>query len=121
VQQIVMNHQSNAIRATTQDGHNRVKLAAGSLSRRGRAEPSVVLTVEDTGEGIPDALVSRIFEPFFTTRSHAGGTGLGLAVVKAIVDAHGGTIAVATRAGHGTIFTVHFPSAAPNVAGGWVA
>ena len=121
VQQIVMNLLSNAIRATPQDGHIRVKLAAGSLSRRGRAEPSVVLTVEDTGEGIPDALVSRIFEPFFTTKSHAGGTGMGLAVVKAIVDAHGGTIAVATCAGHGTTFTVHFPSAAPNVAGGWVA
>jgi signal transduction histidine kinase len=81
----------------------------------------VSLVVGDTGTGIPADVQPHIFEPFFTTRSQSGGTGLGLAVVKAIVDAHGGAIQVETTPGTGTQFTVHLPTADAVVAGGWVA
>jgi len=122
VQQVVMNLLRNAVYATRPKGRVTLSLASGSLSKaNGPAQPSVSLVVEDTGEGIAETLLPRIFEPFFTTRSHTGGTGLGLAVVKTIVDAHGGTIAVTSTPGQGTRFTVHFPIAGQAVAGGWVA
>jgi signal transduction histidine kinase len=122
VQQVVMNLLRNAVYATKPKGRVTLALTSGSLSRAsGPAQPSISLVVEDTGEGIPEALLPRIFEPFFTTRSHTGGTGLGLAVVKTIVDGHGGTIAVTSTQGQGTRFTVQFPIAGHAVAGGWVA
>jgi signal transduction histidine kinase len=122
VQQVVMNLLRNAVCATRPKGYVRLFLTSGSVAKpSGPLQPSVSLVVEDTGEGIPDTLLPRIFEPFFTTRSHTGGTGLGLAVVKTIVDAHGGTIAVTSNPGEGTRFTVQFPIADHSVAGGWVA
>jgi signal transduction histidine kinase len=89
----------------------------------GGEEPqrSVAIVVDDGGEGIADDVLPRIFEPFFTTGAAFGGTGLGLAVVKSIVDAHGGVVNVETRAGKGTRFTVHFPLSNAAVAGGRVA
>ena len=121
VQQVVMNLLSNAVRATPPGGRVRVSVDASSFARATDVpHPSVALVVEDTGEGIPEALLPRIFEPFFTTRSQIGGTGLGLAVVKAIVDAHGGTIAVESQASRGTRVIVHFPVTA-SMAGGLVA
>jgi len=51
----------------------------------------------------------RIFEPFFTTKGQRGGTGLGLAISKEIVEAHGGTIEVASEIGRGSSFTVRLP------------
>jgi two-component system, NtrC family, sensor histidine kinase HydH len=122
VQQVTMNLLRNAVAAAPPKGRVRLSLESGSFSRAGGPpQPSVSMIVEDTGEGIPDAFLPRIFEPFFTTRSHNGGTGLGLAVVKTIVDAHGGAITVTSRVGAGTRFTVHFPVAGAAVAGGWVA
>jgi len=122
VQQVVMNLLINAVRGTPQGGTVRVTLARASFAvAGGQMQPSVSLVVEDTGTGIPDDLLPHIFEPFFTTRSDAGGTGLGLAVVKSIVDAHGGSITVTTRIGEGTRFTVQFPVAGAALAGSWVA
>jgi signal transduction histidine kinase len=68
------------------------------------------LTVEDDGPGIPPAERERIFTPFFTTK--AGGTGLGLAVVQRIVDAHGGSVEVDSAPGRGARFTVRLPAGA---------
>jgi two-component system sensor histidine kinase PilS (NtrC family) len=65
------------------------------------------LSVEDDGPGIPAAELSRIFTPFFTTK--AGGTGLGLAVVQRIVDAHGGSVEVDSGPGRGARFTIRLP------------
>ena len=82
----------------------------GRLSVRIRRDPDGVLVeLEDTGPGIPAEVRTRIFEPFFTTK--ASGTGLGLAVVKRIVDGHGGEISVSTRPAGGTIVQLRFPVA----------
>lgn len=66
----------------------------------------VELSVKDSGQGIPDAVLPRIFEAFFTTKPVGKGTGLGLATVKRIAEAHGGTVRVQTTGGVGSTFTV---------------
>lgn len=73
------------------------------------AGDGVEFTVTDRGEGIPEDLRERVFEPFYTTRS--GGNGLGLAVARQIVEAHGGEIAVVAAAGRGATFRVRLPAA----------
>jgi PAS domain S-box-containing protein len=71
-----------------------------------------VITVSDTGCGIPDAVRERIFEPFFTTKDVGRGSGQGLALARSIVtDGHGGSIEVETAAGAGTTFVVRVPVA----------
>ena len=67
------------------------------------------IVVEDSGCGIPDADLERIFEPFFTTKPPGEGTGLGLSICERTVRDHGGTIAVESRVGTGTRFTVFLP------------
>jgi len=67
----------------------------------------IAVDVSDTGEGIPRERIEDIFSPFFTTRP--AGTGLGLAVSRRIVRAHGGDITVVSRPGHGSTFTVKLP------------
>ncbi len=70
-------------------------------------QSQVVVSVSDTGPGIPDDIRDRIFEPFFTTKP--GGTGIGLAIVKRIVTAHKGSITVESVPGS-TVFQVQFPT-----------
>ena len=69
----------------------------------------IVLSVRDTGHGIPEELLKRVFDPFFTTRAVGEGTGMGLAVIHGIVTSHGGTIDVRSQEGKGTVFTLFFP------------
>ncbi|HEX9049987.1 MAG TPA: GAF domain-containing protein [Anaeromyxobacter sp.] len=99
VRQAVLNVLVNAVQAMPEGGR---------LTVRSRADgDEAVLEVEDTGGGIPDEVRARIFEPFFTTK--ASGTGLGLAVVRRIVEGHGGTVVVRSRAGEGTVFGLRLP------------
>lgn len=83
------------------------------IARRG--EESVILEVTDQGPGIPGELQERVFEPFFRVddaRSRQqGGAGLGLALVRAIVEAHGGTVCVEENDGGGSRFVVKLPAA----------
>jgi signal transduction histidine kinase/HAMP domain-containing protein len=72
----------------------------------------VEVAVEDSGSGIPPDVLPRIFEPFFTTKAKGEGTGLGLGIVKQIVEKHGGRIEVASRPGC-TRFRVRLPVAGP--------
>jgi two-component system sensor histidine kinase HydH len=74
-----------------------------------RVDGGIELAVLDTGPGVPAELRTRIFEPFFTTRER--GTGLGLAVARQIVEAHGGKIEVGDRPGGGARFAVLLPAA----------
>lgn len=73
------------------------------------------LVVVDRGPGIPEEVLEHIFEPFFTTRQ--GGTGLGLAVVQAIVHAHEGTVRFDSRPGEGTRVTIRLPFNSASAAG----
>ncbi|HEX7112563.1 MAG TPA: ATP-binding protein [Mizugakiibacter sp.] len=91
----------NALQAAGAGGC--VRIAAG------RGGGRVRIAIRDDGPGIAAELAERIFEPFFTTRS--GGTGLGLAVARAVVTAHGGEIAVHSEPGAGATFTVSLPEA----------
>ncbi|MBF2008219.1 MAG: PAS domain S-box protein [Chlorogloeopsis fritschii C42_A2020_084] len=67
----------------------------------------IVLSVADTGVGIPNELLDRIFEPFFTTKELGKGTGLGLSTVMGIIKGHGGFITVSSQPGKGTKFKVY--------------
>ena len=69
---------------------------------------SVLIRVEDTGQGIPKENLGRIFDPFFSTKG-ARGTGLGLSVSYGIIEGHGGTIEVTSEVGKGTVFTITIP------------
>ncbi|MBC7624822.1 MAG: PAS domain S-box protein, partial [Aeromicrobium sp.] len=71
----------------------------------------VKLSVADNGPGMDEATLKRSFEPFFTTKAVNEGTGLGLAVVHGIVEAHGGVVTVASTVGKGTVFTIYFSAA----------
>lgn len=75
------------------------------------SDGELVLTVRDTGAGIPDADLDSIFEVFRTgsTAGEQAGSGLGLAIVKAVTEARGGTVTAASSLGHGTTFTLRFP------------
>jgi len=69
----------------------------------------VIISITDTGSGIPEAIKNRIFEPFFTTKEHSGGTGLGLYIVYNSIRKLGGWINVDTEEGKGSTFTIYLP------------
>jgi two-component system, cell cycle sensor histidine kinase and response regulator CckA len=68
-----------------------------------------VITVRDSGKGIPPDVLPRIFEPFFTTKARHQGTGLGLAIVRSGVELAGGRIQVESTPGAGTTFRLSLP------------
>jgi len=77
----------------------------------------VVLTVADTGAGIPPEIKERIFDPFFTTKEVGTGTGLGLSICQTIAAAHGGVLDAALNADRGMTFSLRLP-VAPEVPAG---
>lgn len=116
IQQAILNLCLNARDAMPNGGNLYVSCRTGKLDqsqalRIPHAEPGdyVVVTVADTGVGIPKNLLGRIFEPFFTTKDEGKGTGLGLAVVYGVVRSHHGYITVESEVNNGTIFTIYLP------------
>lgn len=74
------------------------------------SDGQVVMRVSDTGPGIPEAQLENIYAPDFTTKPEGKGTGLGLASVKTMVDAYGGSIQLASTSGQGTTFDIRLPT-----------
>jgi signal transduction histidine kinase len=79
-----------------------------SLEADGARPGQVCIDLIDTGQGISQELLHRVFRPFFSTRP--GGTGLGLATTRKIIEAHGGTIDVQSELDRGTKFTIRLPA-----------
>jgi PAS domain S-box-containing protein len=87
--------------------------AGGAVTLRTRAShDAVTISVSDTGPGIPPQIAERVFDPFFTTKDVGHGTGQGLAIARAIVDRHDGTLTFETEPGQGTTFHVNLRRAA---------
>jgi len=104
----LLNIISNAIDALAEGGT--VTVCTGS------SDGGAWVQIHDDGPGIPEEHRARIFEPFFTTKGAKEGTGLGLAMVYAFVQRHGGKLTLDTEVGRGTTFTMWFPSAPPEQA-----
>jgi two-component system, NtrC family, sensor histidine kinase KinB len=104
IERVITNLVSNALRHTAEGGEVEIKAA-----RRGG---SVAVSVCDTGRGIPAEYLPRIFDKFVQVPdAPAGGAGLGLAISKALVEAHDGQIVVQSEVGKGTTFTFTLPAA----------
>lgn len=111
VEQILLNLVENALRHTAQGGRVVIQTMPD--------KNGVILTVTDTGTGIPPEHLPRIFERFYRADSgrsrEAGGTGLGLAIVKHLVEAHGGSVSADSTVGSGTTIRIFFPEVAPAI------
>jgi len=105
MKQVLLNLIHNALQAMRNGGE--LTISTRQVSREERSW--IVMSVIDSGSGIPLEDQSRIFEPFFTTRGSRGGTGLGLSVTYGIVADHGGTIEVISDPGKGSTFAVWLP------------
>ncbi|HEU5249182.1 MAG TPA: ATP-binding protein [Thermoanaerobaculia bacterium] len=85
--------------------------SAGDIALKAtRTDGRIMVTVEDSGPGVPDRILPRLFDPYFSAKS--GGTGLGLAIAKKIVEEHGGTISAENRRGGGFRVRFELPQAA---------
>lgn len=116
IHQLAMNLATNALHAMPDGGRLVVTLdvhrldlpkivTTGALP----AGEYVVLTVSDTGTGVPKSILDRVFDPFFTTKEVGAGTGLGLSVVHGVVAEAGGAIEVMTQVGKGSWFRAYLP------------
>ncbi|MDO8310340.1 MAG: ATP-binding protein [Sideroxyarcus sp.] len=99
--QVFLNLLINAAQAMKERGEVRIQ--------SGIENGQIVIRFSDTGCGIPSEVLPRIFDAFFTTRDVGSGTGLGLAVSRDIITAHGGSIEVSSELNAGTTFTIHLP------------
>jgi len=108
---VVSNLLSNAIKYTRKDGKVWVRVGPCTLGAQ--------LTVQDSGIGIVEEDLSKVFARFYRSNNHAaikrGGTGVGLALVKAYTEGHGGKVSVESTVDHGSTFTVEFPAASGNI------
>ena len=81
-----------------------------AMNQEGRPGMYVVISVADSGAGIPESIVGQIFEPFFTTKEIGRGTGLGLSSLQTIVRSHDGFTHIYSEPGHGATFKVYLPA-----------
>jgi PAS domain S-box-containing protein len=120
IERALVNLILNAIEAMPHGGEIMLSTELAKIEEPGqkpeRSGCFVVVTVSDTGVGIPENLQHRVFEPFFTTKSKPQGSGLGLASVYGIVRQHQGEIKVQSVPGHGAKFTLYLPVGKPSPA-----
>ncbi len=116
VHQVLVNLINNAVDAM--DGEGNIVIRLSRLASNDpvlRQFPDILqqayckLEISDTGHGMDNHMIERIFEPFFTTKEVGKGTGLGLSIVHSIIKEHAGRIAVTSKPGHGSTFTILLP------------
>jgi signal transduction histidine kinase len=107
LQQVVTNLLLNA--ADAMQGHGIIKVT----TRPTPLHDGIIVTLADTGCGIPPDIQDKVFEPFFTTKAPGKGTGLGLSIVYSVIQRHGGTIEIDSTPGGGTTFTIKLPLETP--------
>ena len=122
--QVLMNLVVNSRDAMPEGGTLRVQISSGTLyvsedlvAADAPSREAIVLTVEDTGQGIDSENLPRVYDPFFTTKPRGRGTGLGLSVVHGIVEAHGAQMSLHSELGSGTSISISFPTASREDAG----
>jgi len=103
IERVLMNLIVNAVHAMRNGGEITIK-ANNELDKEGFS-----FQVIDTGEGIPERIISKIFDPFFTTKEVGMGSGLGLSIIYGIMEQHSGNISVSSKVGKGTTFTCFLP------------
>lgn len=116
--QILMNLCTNAFHAMEQTGGTLEitlkdrKLSLVDLLRQPEIQPGpfLLLSVCDTGPGIPSEIRNKIFDPYFTTKEAGKGTGMGLAITQGIVTSYGGFVTCESEIGKGTVFEIFFPA-----------
>lgn len=117
IQQVLLNLAVNARDAMPEGGrlslsamNTWVDASASWAGPQAQSGPHVLITVEDTGTGIPAAIRERVFDPFFTTKETGKGTGLGLATVQAVIKSHRGLLNLYSEEGYGTVVKVYLPA-----------
>lgn len=111
VNQVVLNMVVNAAHAIEDTVRGSERKGTITVSTRAELDQAVI-TIRDTGAGIPETVRDKIFDPFFTTKEVGRGTGQGLAIARdVVVGKHGGTIHVDSVVGEGTVFTIAIPIA----------
>ncbi len=96
---------NNSLDAMPEGGIITISLYIKNIKGRDMA----LLTIRDTGHGIPPQIIDRVFDPFFTTKDVGKGTGLGLSLVKGVIEVHKGSIEIQSTPGHGTEITIALP------------
>jgi PAS domain S-box-containing protein len=111
----ILNIALNARDAMPEGGTLTIRTSKADITQTPRTEDDLpighyaVLAIQDTGTGMPPEVAARVFEPFFTTKTGVGGSGLGLSMVYGFAKQSGGTVTIASEAGHGTTVTVYLP------------
>jgi signal transduction histidine kinase len=103
IERVLINLIVNAVQAMKNGGDITVKAC------KQESNSGFCFQVIDTGDGIPNEIISKIFDPFFTTKDVGKGTGLGLSIIYGIIEQHGGRIKVSSEVGKGTTFTCFLP------------
>jgi two-component system NtrC family sensor kinase len=108
IRSVIINLITNAVHAMKDGGEITIK-AKNEFDREGFS-----FQVIDTGEGIPQNIITKIFDPFFTTKEGGKGSGLGLSIVYGIMEQHSGNISVSSEVGNGSTFTCFLPFNQPD-------
>ena len=112
LKQVFLNLAINSLEAMPNGGLLRIRAETAAMEGSpSRGDSHIIVTIQDTGVGIPADQIPRLFDPYFTTR--AKGTGLGLTIVHRVVHEHRGSIRVTSVPGEGTTFTIGLPLPTP--------